>query len=388
MRTGTSEDVRRENLSAVLRALMVGGPTSRAELGRATGRNRSTVASLVSDLAGLGLVDEHEPIADGRVGRPSHGVALSSSVAAFAVHPEVDALTVAVVGLDARVRRKVRHEFDRIPTMADVVHLTGTVMDAMGARDGAFRLCGVGVAVPGLVRTADGLVRNAPHLRWTDEPLGQVLAQATGLPVHVANDAQLGALAERDHGAGRGVSHFVYLNGSVSGIGGAIVAGGQLLGGAHGYAGEIGHTPVSGSDTPDTVGIPGTLEAEVTRAELLGLLGAAHMDPESFEKALLADRSEAVARTVARQHRHLAVALSMVANVLNPERIVLGGFLSSLFAYDQDTLRSALAERALLPATEGLEIVSAQLGANLLLVGAAMRALEPLVADPAGWDPA
>lgn len=383
MRTGTSEDVRRDNLTAVLRALMVGGPTSRAELGRLTGRNRSTVASLVSDLVDLGLANENEPISDGKVGRPSHGVALDSSVAAFAVHPEVDALTVAIVGLDARVRRKVRHEFKQIPSMRDVIELGVTVMGAMGAEESGYRICGIGVAVPGLVRTADGLVRNAPHLEWRDEPLGTALAKATGLDVHVANDAQLGALAERDFGAGRGVSHFVYLNGGASGIGGAIIADGQLLGGAHGYAGEWGHTPVSGSATQDTVGIRGTLEAEVTREELLSLLGSDHMDPEAFETALLADRSEAVADAVRRHQTHLATALGTVVNVLNPERIVLGGFLSSLLAYDADGLREAIAPRALGPAMEGVDIVSSQLGSNLLLVGAAHRALEPVVADPA-----
>lgn len=382
MRTGTSEDVRRDNLTAVLRALMVGGATSRTELGRLTGRNRSTVASLVSDLVDLGLANENEPISDGKVGRPSHGVALDSSVAAFALHPEVDALTVAIVGLDARVRRKVRHEFKRIPSMRDVVQLGVTVMGAMGAEESGYRICGIGVAVPGLVRTADGLVRNAPHLEWQDEPLGSALAEATGLEVHVANDAQLGALAERDFGAGRGVSHFVYLNGGASGIGGAIIADGQLLGGAHGYAGEWGHTPVSGSATQDTVGIRGTLEAEVTREELLTLLGSDHMDPEAFEAALLADRSEPVASAVRRHQTHLATALGTVINVLNPERIVLGGFLASLLAYDPDGLREAIAPRSLAPAMEGVDIVSSQLGANLLLVGAAHRALEPVVADP------
>ena len=383
MRKGTSEDVRRENLTAVLRALMVGGNMSRAELGRLTGRNRSTVASLVSDLAVLGLVDEQDPVTDGTVGRPSHGVALSTSVAAFAVHPEVDALTVAIVGLDAQVRRKVRHEFKQIPSMMDVVMLASTIMAAMGADDSGFRITGIGVAVPGLVRTVDGLVRNAPHLEWRDAPLGQAFAEAMSLPVHVANDAQLGALAERDYGAGRGVSDFVYLNGGASGIGGAIIAGGALLGGAHGYAGELGHTPVSGSDRVDTVGIPGSLEAEVTREEIVTLLGGGHMAPAALESALLSDRSDPVRAAVARQHGYLAIALGTVVNVLNPERVVLGGFLASLLAYDPQGLRAALEARTLAPAMEGVDIVSAQLGANLLLIGAAHRALEPLVDDPA-----
>lgn len=383
MRKGTSEDVRRENLTAVLRSLILAGPMSRAELGRLTGRNRSTVASLVADLAGLGLVDEQAPVTDGTVGRPSHGVALSSSVAAFAVHPEVDALTVAIVGLDAQVRRKVRHEFERIPSMTDVVHLATSLMEAMGAEQSGFRIHGVGVAVPGLVRTADGLVRNAPHLRWREEPLGEALAEACSLPVSVANDAQLGALAERDYGAGRGVSHFVYLNGGASGIGGAIVAGGELLAGAHGYAGELGHTPVSGSERVDTVGLAGSLEAEVTRQELLSLMGAGHMDQEAFEASLLAGRTPELGDAVARQQRHLGTALGTVVNVLNPERIVLGGFLASLLAYDPEGLRRALETRALEPALEGVDIVGAQLGANLLLVGAAHRALEHVVEDPA-----
>ena len=136
----------------------------------------------------------------------------------------------------------------------------------------------------------------------------------------------------------------------------------------------------------DTVGIPGSLEAEVTREELLALLGADHMDPESFEAALLADRSDAVAATVARLQRHLAIALGTVVNVLNPERIVLGGFLDSVLAYNPQGLRAALDTRALAPAMEGVDIVSAQLGANLLLVGAAHRALEPLVDDPASMS--
>ena len=362
---------------------MVGGPMSRADLGRLTGRNRSTVASLISDLASLGWVDEQEPVTDGTVGRPSHGVALSTSVAAFAVHPEVDALTVAIVGLDAQVRRKVRHEFKQIPSMNDVVMLATTVMAAMGAEESGFRIGGIGVAVPGLVRTVDGLVRDAPHLGWTDAPLGEALQKAMCLPVHVANDAQLGALAERDYGAGRGVSHFVYLNGGASGIGGAIIANGELMGGAHGYAGELGHTPVSGSTAVDTVGIAGSLEAEVTREELMVLLGADHMAPEHLEEVLLTNRSEAVASVVARQQRHLAIALGTIVNVLNPDRILLGGFLSSLLSYDPEGLRAALLPRALTAAMEGVEIVNAQLGANLLLVGAAHRALQPLVDDPA-----
>ena len=80
------------------------GPLSRAALTEATGLNRSTIADLVSELARAGLVEERAPDPSRRVGRPSPVVAVSPDVLAIAVHPEVDALTIAAVGLDQQHR--------------------------------------------------------------------------------------------------------------------------------------------------------------------------------------------------------------------------------------------------------------------------------------------
>ncbi len=379
---GTTESVRRANLSQVMRLLYLDGPCSRAALSRATGRNRSTIGSLVADLVELNLVNEREPDAGGQVGRPSPVVEIRPEVAAIAVNPEIDALTIGLIGLDGACKRIIRHEYDRIPSAPEAVSIIAAVVGGMKLELDEHLMAGIGVAVPGQVRTRDGVVMNAPHLDWHEQPFGEPLAQATGLPVSVANDAGLGALAERDFGAGRGKQHFIYLNGGASGIGGGLVAGGELLAGASGYGGELGHVRVSSSPTVDSAGIAGTLEAEVTRAELLAALGLDRVEPEAFEQALLADRSPAVRAVVERQLNHLGTALAAAINLLNPQVIALGGFLAALLAYDPGRLDAAVAAAALTPSFEGVRITATEVGANLLMLGAAQLAFRPLLVDP------
>ncbi|MGV8907886.1 MAG: ROK family transcriptional regulator [Propionicimonas sp.] len=380
---GTTEDVRRSNLSAILGILYRGGPASRALLSRRTGRNRSTTASLVTDLVDLGLVDEREPDSQGQVGRPSPVVSVRPDVIAIAVNPEIDVLTIGLVGLNGDVRRVIRHEYDRIPTAAEVLSIAAAVISGMRVELDGLRVAGIGVAVPGQVRTGDGVVRNAPHLGWHDEPVGEPLAAATGYRVQVANDAALGALAEHEFGAGRDKDHLLYLNGGASGIGGGVISAGIPLGGASGYAGELGHIRVSSSGALDSAGIAGTLEAEVTRAELLAALGLPRAEPGEFEQALLADRSDHVAAIVDRQLGHLGTALAAAINVLNPQVVALGGFLAALQAYDPDRLERVVAAASLAPSLEGVRITAAELGADLLMVGAAGLAFRALLADPA-----
>ena len=382
MPTGTSDALRRANLSTVLTLLVRHGPSSRAVLARLSGRNRSTIGSLVADLAAMGLVREREPEPDGHVGRPSPVVSLRSDVAAVAVNPEIDLLRVTLVGLDGTFVDDRRLRFDHIPSVVEVVAATAELIADCRAACPDVRIVGVGGAVPGQVQARDGVVRNAPHLRWTDEPFGELLSEATRLPVRVANDASLGALAEHDFGAGRGFAHLLYVNGGASGIGGGAVVDGTLLGGAHGHAGELGHSRVSSSDLCDSAGLAGTLEAMVTRAELLDVLGLAGADADALHQALLADRSARVREVVERQLGHLAFGLAASVNMLNPEVIVLGGFLASLLAYDPGRLRVGVAEATLGPSVEGLAIVASQLGSRLLPMGAAHLAFAPLLREP------
>jgi predicted NBD/HSP70 family sugar kinase len=378
------DDVRRHNLSVVLRLVHRGGAASRSLLTRQTGLNRSTIAALVGELVELGVVEERDPDATNQVGRPSPIVAVSERVVALAVNPEIDAVTIGIVGLDGVVHRRIRYPTERSPSVGEAVNIAAAVIEGMrGELESRFRVIGIGVAVPGLVRAHDGLVRLAPHLGWVDEPLAEMLEQATGYPVSAANDASLGAMAERYFGAGKNLTDMIYLNGGASGIGGGVIAGGHPIGGIAGYAGEFGHTRVSPGPATDSAGITGTLEAEVTRRALLDVLGLESADADELEQALLTSDSPAVRDEVNRQLDYLAVALGGAINILNPQLVVLGGFLASLLAVDAARLNNAVASQALRAPYGTVRITAAELGSNLLMIGAAELAFEQLLDDPA-----
>ncbi|BDZ45721.1 ROK family protein [Naasia aerilata] len=383
--TGSNLDrLRRGNLAAVLRIVHRAQQVSRAQITASTGLYRSTVGALVTELESLGLVIEGEPEATNRVGRPSPVVRPAPEVVALAVNPEVDAITVGVVGLGARVEHRVRLPVSSPATVERTVGLVAELMSAgdSGPLEGR-RVVGVGVAVPGLVRAADGLVRWAPHLGWRDVPIAALLEEAVGVPAAADNDASLGALAEHLFGVGQGVDDLVYVNGGPSGIGGGVIAGGRPLRGAGGYAGEIGHNRPGVRGSEDRLSDSGALEDEVSRARLLAVLGLTEADEPTLARALLSSRDDAVRGELDRQRAILGTALSNAANVLNPSLIVLGGFLATILASDPERLAALVASQTLPPAAEDLRLDAAALAEDRLLIGAAELVFAPLLADPA-----
>jgi len=376
------EGVRQRNLARLLRLVHVRGPQSRAHLTEATGLNRSTVADLVGELVMLGLVEERAPDPSRRVGRPSPVVTAHPDVLAVAVNPEVDALTIAAVGLDHTARVRERIEVDHLLTPAETARLVGERLAAWRVGELAdARFVAVGLAVPGLVRAEDGLVRNAPHLRWIDEPLRDLVSAETGLPAAVGNDATLGALAEHLYGAARGIDDVVYLNGGASGIGGGLIIHGMPVTGAGGYAGEFGQNR-PGAAPEDRRADDGVLEDEVTRSRLLEAVGLRAADEPTLAQAIAASDDPAVLDELARQRRILATALANAVNVLNPSVVVLGGFLATIAAHDPEALADAVAAQAMPSNIEGLDIRVASLAEDRLLIGAAEIAFADVLRDP------
>lgn len=374
------------NAVRVLRLVHEDGPITRAEITRRTGLNRSTTLALVGELVAAGLVHEERPVAGAPgtgVGRPSPVVRCSGDVVAAAVTVEIDAVTVALVGLDGSVRARSTRPQDAPPTAAGAVETVGDLLDALTADAGAsVRVVGVGVAIPGTVRVEDGTVHQAPHLGWRDEPVAAPLAARTGLPVHAANDANTGAWAERLAGSGRGVDDLVYLNGGASGIGGGAITGGRPLSGADGYAGELGHTFVAANGVRCHCGAIGCLETEASREALTTAAGTAPDDLPGLA-AVLAERRPEVEQVVDRQVTALATALRNAIHTVNPEVVVLGGFLGVLLDHVGDRIAAAVREQAMSGMADRLRIVPAALGADVLLRGAAEIGFRDLLRDPA-----
>ncbi|HYJ50607.1 MAG TPA: ROK family transcriptional regulator [Microbacterium sp.] len=381
----TAEGVRQRNLARILRLVHLEGPLSRAALTESTGLNRSTIADLVGELVRAGLVEERAPDPSRRVGRPSPVVAVDSRVLAIAVNPEVDALTVAAVGLDRSIPVRERIELDHLISPDETAALVASRIDAWraGPLAGA-RIVGVGLAVPGLVRAVDGLVRNAPHLNWIDAPIRDLVERATGLPATVGNDATLGAVAEHLYGAARGIDDVVYLNGGASGIGGGLIVHGMPVGGAGGYAGEFGQNRPGIASDRDRRARDGVLEDEVSRARLLAVVGRPSADEPTLAALLAASASPDAIAELARQRGILATALANAVNVLNPSVVVLGGFLATIAERDLEGLSAAVGKLAMPASMEGLDIRVAVLAEDRLLIGAAEAAFADALADPLG----
>jgi predicted NBD/HSP70 family sugar kinase len=385
-----SETVRRANLSAIVRGLHDAGPMSRSQLVAATGLTRTTIGGLVGELVAAHLVQEAPAVRQGTPGRPSPVVRIvRDGAVVLAIETLVDSLSVASVGLDGRVivQERVTRARDERSVDAVVAHIA-SMAATVRARTPA-PIVGVGVAVAGVVRRRDGQVAMAPNLGWIDEPFGERLAAALALnvPVTVANDADLGALAEHLRGAGVGVDDLIYVSGEV-GVGGGAIVGGRPLDGLAGYAGEIGHLPVNPGGSPCRCGSIGCWETEVGEGALLSLAG---LSPDAGRAGIDLVLCEAQAgnqvAVAALEHvgRWLAVGLAGLVNILNPQLIVLGSMHGRIYPAIRHTVEAGLSARALPAPRAVVRIVPATLGADAPLIGAAELALEPILADPAGF---
>jgi predicted NBD/HSP70 family sugar kinase len=387
-RGGAAGELRRRNLGTVLAGLHLSGPLSRSELTTTTGLNRSTIAALVGELGELGLVEERGTTPSAGPGRPSPMVHVRPQGAvALAIELIVDSLGVATVGLGGHVYNLVRiarstDRFSPEETVQDVVKLAGPLLDALPADH---VLTGVGAAVAGTTRQVDGVVTFAPNLGWRDVPLTALLQEALGLPVpvSVANEADLGALAEHRRGTRPGTDHLLYISGEV-GIGCGIIVDGRPLRGAAGYAGEAGHTMIRPDGRPCPCGARGCWETEAGETALLRRAGVASGAGGIEEVARRAAAGEELTlRALAEVGRWLGLGIGNLVNLFNPELVVLGGVYERLFTYLEPSMTDAVRTRALASPGEMASIVRSGLGADAALLGAAELALSDVLVDPA-----
>ena len=380
----TQEEVRRHNLGRLLRILHLGGPVSRADITRLTGLNRSTVGALTTDLARAGLAVERDPVGRG-VGRPSIMVTPHEAGAfALAFDLRVERTIAAVVSLGGAVasRREARHT-NRDPDPEAVFRQLERLTAELLADAPAGAVClGIGLAIPGVVRHSDGLVRFAPNMGWVDVPVAAMLeARIPGAgPIVVGNDADMGAIAEHLRGVGRGSANMVFLAGQV-GVGGGIILDGRLMVGAGGYGGEVGHMVVNPEGRRCRCGRRGCWETEIGEEAVVRALGGQPGDPVD---ALLAEvPSAAEAGRLGEIGRWLGIGVGNLVNVFNPDVVVCGGLLSKLLPLVADQVRDEL-EAALTAPREQVRLALPGMDRDAALIGAAESVFAPLLDDPIG----
>jgi predicted NBD/HSP70 family sugar kinase len=389
-RGATQDEVRRHNLSSVLRQVHVNGPLSRADLTTRLGLNRSTIGDLVGELAAKGLVREQLPSERTGAGRPSPYVwPASDTVQVLAADISFERITVATVGLGGAVTDRIDtvRQPDEAGPAAAVSMIARAARDLRSRRPRPGRLVGVGVSVAGVVRGRDGLVHFAPNLDWYEVPFGRMLVDALirDVPVRVGNDADVGALAEQTRGAAAGCGNVVYLSGSV-GVGGGIIVDGRPLYGVGGYGGEVGHMVVNRRDGAlCRCGARGCWETEVGTDALLVRAGhpagggrvavLAVLDEAAAGKPAAVDALESVGTW-------LGDGIANLINLFNPEVIVFGGILSDVYPATAEIVAKQLASSALAAPLSQVALVVTGLGGDSSLLGAAELAFAPLLQDP------
>jgi predicted NBD/HSP70 family sugar kinase len=386
-----TDELRRHNLAVVLERLHLMGAVSRSELTSTTGLNRSTIGGLIGQLTGLGLVTEGPGLLTPGPGRPSPVVtARPEGAVVVAIDLAVDSIAVASVGLGGHIYNRFRvarprGRFSPQETVTEVARLAGPLLESL---PGDHLLVGVGAAIVGVTRRLDGFVHLAPNLGWRNVPLGAMLASELDLAGHVqvANDADLGALAEQRRGVGLGVGHLIYVHGEV-GIGTGIIVNGAPLLGSAGYAGEAGHMLINPEGGKCRCGRSGCWETEAGEGALArharlphGITGLAALDTVM---ARAAEGDQSTTAAIAEVGRWLGYGIGNLINIFNPELVVLGGFYQRLFPYLEEAVVESALVRALEAPGRTARIVPSGLGFDAPLVGAAELALSAVIDDPA-----
>ncbi|OPF76983.1 hypothetical protein VT50_0222625 [Streptomyces antioxidans] len=391
----------RSALGPALALVHTGRAPTRAVLTAELGVTRATAGAVAAELEALGLIQvDSRPLgAAGAQGRPSHRLSVAPhGPVALAAQVHADGFRAALVGLGGQT---VATAPGCMTVPADPAHVLDAVVEAGAGllRETGRRCVGAGLAVPSAVAEPEGTALNPLHIAWpagtpVRELFNASLAAAgirgdDGEPVtgFAGNDVNLAALAEHRHGAGGGAQHLLCVATGHRGVGGALVLDGRLHTGSAGLALEVGHLTVNPEGPPCHCGSRGCLDIET---DPLAFLTAAGREPGPEVSLLQQARdllreeyatAPSVRAATGQLIDRLGLGLAGLVNILNPDRIILGGLHRELLEADPERLRAVVAERSLWGRSGGVPILPCTLDHNSL-VGAAELAWQPVLDDP------
>jgi len=390
--------MREMNVALILECLRRAAPLSRAKLANITGLNKTTVSSLVKELIGAGYVRE-TGLEPNEIGRPSIKLELNPQ-AGYILGAEigVDFVAVILTNFAADVLWRRRESTVGLNDRAVILERAIALIREARSQAGEPSILGLGLGVPGLVDVASGTLLFAPNLRWSDVPLRQLLEAEFDFPVWVDNEATMAALGESYFGAARGADFVLYVSSGV-GLGGGLVLNRRILPGAAGFAGEAGHMTVDPAGPRCNCGNRGCWETYVSQSAVFQRVRQAVAGGQRswLEKATggalnlltvplvveAAQRGDAVARAALEETgRYLGIGLASLINLLNPQRVVLGGIMSLAHEFLWPSLQAEVRERALRWPRETAEIVIAAYGEDSCLMGGIATVYHHVLSQP------
>ena len=373
--------LRERNRARVIAVLRTLGRTSQADVARTTGLSRTTVSTLVAELKDSGLVFEVDGRApDARGGRPGVQLVLQDpSRAVVGIDFGHSHVQVAVADLAHNVLAERGCELDVNHRAADALdasaRMVGEVLSEAGVERSSVDCAGIGI--PGPVDRVRGTVGSATILPgWLGLRIAAEMEGRLGLRVEIENDANCGALAELTWGAGRDCSNFAYIK-AATGIGAGLVIDGRLLRGASGTAGEIGHSTLDEAGLLCYCGNRGCLETVASGPAIIRLVSDGHQETLSLGRVIeLATQGDIrCRRAISDAGREIGVAVAGLCNLINPERVIIGGLLSRAGDLLLQPIRDMIRRHAVLAAAECVEVVPAVFVERAELLGSLALAL-------------
>ncbi|MCS5735282.1 ROK family transcriptional regulator [Herbiconiux daphne] len=330
--------------------LLTRGPTARIDVARATGLSQAAVTKAVAPLVAAGLVrGGGAPAPGGPPGRPASPVRVDpEAVLAIGVKVNPDEVIGVVTDLQSGIVHSARQDVDD-PTPERVTEAVALVVSRLEELlgDRSDRVAAVCAAVSGDVDTASGTVRESALLGWTDVPLGALLTEALGRDVLIENDVRALTIAEHWFGVGVGTGSFAIVT-IGSGIGCGLHVNGQVVEGAFGVAGEIGHLPLTSQEHVCTCGRRGCVEAVASSSAIVRQISSARGAEVTMAEAVtLAHAGDAAAAAVFDlAGTVIGTAIATVANLTGPEIVLITGEGVSDYELFDDRLRAAFAAHA------------------------------------------
>ncbi len=369
---GSQSSLHRANLERVVRAVRLAGSLTQAEIARTTGLSAATVSNIVRELRDGGAV-EVTPTSSG--GRRARSVSLSGDAGiVVGVDFGHSHLRVAVGNLAHQVLAEESEPIDVDVSAAEGLdraeELVGRLVESTGI--GREKVIGVGLGVPGPIDVGTGVLGSTSILPgWSGINPREELSGRLGMPVYVDNDANLGALGEVVWGAGRGLRDLAYIK-VASGVGAGLVINGRIYRGPGGTAGEIGHITLDESGPVCRCGNRGCLETFTAARYVLGLLDGSHGPGLTVPGMvrLAREGDPGCRRVVSDVGRHVGMGVANLCNVLNPQRVILGGDLAEAGELVLAPIRESVARYAIPSAARQLSVVHGALGARAEVLGA------------------
>jgi predicted NBD/HSP70 family sugar kinase len=375
--------IRHINQARVLRLLKDRGNLSRAELARFLKLTRSTLTFVTGELVERGLVTEAGQSSVAQpTGRPGTPLKLNPD-GAFFLGAELAAEHIhsVLINLEGSIiyRETVELESRRPESVSEeLVRMVERIWS--GQLRGSERLRGLGVSVSALV-DSQGVIRIAPTFGWNHFDMKSALKSRLDLPVFVENDANGAALAELSFGRRVGQTDLCVLRLDV-GVGAGMIFDRKLFRGSDGLAGEIGHLTLSPTKLAQAEGW-GFLETQLGRNGLLASYrraGGGAKNLETFLRDLRTAKPPAQ-RTVRAWGEWLTLAIRNLADLFNPQLVVLSGSLAELFPFVEENVKTRLRQRCF-PTVEKLEIEVSSFGKDGSALGGAALVYDQILSVP------